>query len=362
MMHVREERIRNDLERAEGAKAESENRRCSSTRRSSRTRATEAGRIIDEARQAADRCGASSSRGPTTRPARSWRAPQADIALQHERALSELRTEVADLSIDARRADRREATSTAPRRCSSSTASSTRSGATRRWPTASRSTHRHCSQIAEAEGHLGEIEDELFRFARIVDGNDELRMALSDRSLPAERRSRDRRGAPRGPRDARDGGDRLVHRRRPDAVTTSSRSSSASSSSPPRPGSTRSPRCGRRYRSTTRRCSKLAAALSQATDKQRRGQGRRRREGARRHRRNHRRHRDRRHRAPPPRAVEGDDLETWPSSPSTRRTSLPALDEAGRGVPPVDRAASASGGCSKSVTASRASPACPTPP
>jgi F-type H+-transporting ATPase subunit delta len=43
--------------------------------------------------------------------------------------------------------------------------------------------------IAEAEGHLSEIEDELFRFARIVDGNDELRMALSDRTLPAERRT-----------------------------------------------------------------------------------------------------------------------------------------------------------------------------
>ncbi|MGH8976840.1 MAG: ATP synthase F1 subunit delta [Acidimicrobiia bacterium] len=44
-------------------------------------------------------------------------------------------------------------------------------------------------QIAESEGHLGDIEDELFRFARIVDGNDELRMALGDRTLPAERRT-----------------------------------------------------------------------------------------------------------------------------------------------------------------------------
>jgi F-type H+-transporting ATPase subunit delta len=43
--------------------------------------------------------------------------------------------------------------------------------------------------IAEAEGNLAEVEDELFRFARIVDGNDELRMALSDRTLPAERRA-----------------------------------------------------------------------------------------------------------------------------------------------------------------------------
>jgi F-type H+-transporting ATPase subunit delta len=43
--------------------------------------------------------------------------------------------------------------------------------------------------IAEVEGHLSEVEDELFRFARIVDGNDELRMALSDRTLPIERRT-----------------------------------------------------------------------------------------------------------------------------------------------------------------------------
>jgi F-type H+-transporting ATPase subunit delta len=43
--------------------------------------------------------------------------------------------------------------------------------------------------IAEGEGNLAEVEDELFRFARIVDANDELRMALSDRTLPAERRT-----------------------------------------------------------------------------------------------------------------------------------------------------------------------------
>jgi F-type H+-transporting ATPase subunit delta len=43
--------------------------------------------------------------------------------------------------------------------------------------------------IAQAEGNVAEVEDELFRFARIVEGNDELRMALSDRTLPAERRT-----------------------------------------------------------------------------------------------------------------------------------------------------------------------------
>jgi len=43
--------------------------------------------------------------------------------------------------------------------------------------------------IAEAEGNLADVEDELFRFTRIVDANDELRMALADRTLPAERRT-----------------------------------------------------------------------------------------------------------------------------------------------------------------------------
>ena len=42
--------------------------------------------------------------------------------------------------------------------------------------------------VAQAEGNLAEVEDELFRFARILEGSDELRMALSDPQLPAERR------------------------------------------------------------------------------------------------------------------------------------------------------------------------------
>jgi len=43
-------------------------------------------------------------------------------------------------------------------------------------------------EVARVEGHLAEIEDELFRFARTVEGSDELRMALSDPTLPADRR------------------------------------------------------------------------------------------------------------------------------------------------------------------------------
>ncbi len=42
-------------------------------------------------------------------------------------------------------------------------------------------------QVPDARG-LGEVEDEMFRFMRVVDGSAELRSALSDRDLPAEAR------------------------------------------------------------------------------------------------------------------------------------------------------------------------------
>lgn len=42
--------------------------------------------------------------------------------------------------------------------------------------------------VAKAEGNLGEVEDELFRFARTLEGSDELREALTDAHLPVARR------------------------------------------------------------------------------------------------------------------------------------------------------------------------------
>ena len=44
-------------------------------------------------------------------------------------------------------------------------------------------------RIAQQEGYLTEVEDELFRFARVVEGNDDLRIAISDPALPPERRA-----------------------------------------------------------------------------------------------------------------------------------------------------------------------------
>jgi F-type H+-transporting ATPase subunit delta len=43
-------------------------------------------------------------------------------------------------------------------------------------------------EVARAEGHLGGVEDDLFRFARTFEANDSLRMALTDPELPIERR------------------------------------------------------------------------------------------------------------------------------------------------------------------------------
>ena len=43
-------------------------------------------------------------------------------------------------------------------------------------------------RVAAAESNLDEVEDELFRFARVLEGSNELREALTDASTPASRR------------------------------------------------------------------------------------------------------------------------------------------------------------------------------
>ena len=43
-------------------------------------------------------------------------------------------------------------------------------------------------EVARVEGSLDEVEDELFRFARTLEGNDELRAVLTDAAIPAQRR------------------------------------------------------------------------------------------------------------------------------------------------------------------------------
>jgi F-type H+-transporting ATPase subunit delta len=42
--------------------------------------------------------------------------------------------------------------------------------------------------VARAEGNLDEVDDELFRFSQTLQGNDDLRDALTDANIPAARR------------------------------------------------------------------------------------------------------------------------------------------------------------------------------
>ena len=43
-------------------------------------------------------------------------------------------------------------------------------------------------RVAVVEGHLSEVEDELFRFARVLEGSDDLRAALTNPATPAGQR------------------------------------------------------------------------------------------------------------------------------------------------------------------------------
>ena len=43
-------------------------------------------------------------------------------------------------------------------------------------------------EVARAEGNLDEVEDELFRFARALEGSDALRNSLTDQLIPAAKR------------------------------------------------------------------------------------------------------------------------------------------------------------------------------
>ena len=99
MMAAREDRIRGDLERAEGAKGEAETL-LEEYRAQLADARSEAGRIIEEARQAADEVRRDLvARAETDAAALRTRA-QEDVRLAGERAMADLRTQVAGLSIE----------------------------------------------------------------------------------------------------------------------------------------------------------------------------------------------------------------------------------------------------------------------
>ena len=98
-MKAREDRIRIDLEQAEGAKSEAETALAEYRAQLADAR-TEAGRIIDEARQAADQVRRDLIARAETDASDLRTRAQEDIRLAGERAMADLRGRVSDLAIE----------------------------------------------------------------------------------------------------------------------------------------------------------------------------------------------------------------------------------------------------------------------
>ena len=197
-MEARTERIRNDLEEAENAKAEAETDARRSTRPSSPTRRTS--RPASSKRRASRPTRSSVSVRQRCRP--SWPTMReraaADIEASKAQAIADLRAEVAALAIGAAEVvvqhnlDREH-----PDPAHRELHQPGRGERDERRRTASTATPTALFEVARAEGTLDEVEDELFRFARTLEGNDELRNALTDEHDPGRPAPGDRRGPAR---------------------------------------------------------------------------------------------------------------------------------------------------------------------
>ena len=99
MEAAREERIRNDLEGAEQARSDAEAEKAQYLAQIAGAR-EEAGRIIEEARQSAEQVRRDLIARAEAEANEVRERAQTDIAAQQQRALAELRTDVAQLSID----------------------------------------------------------------------------------------------------------------------------------------------------------------------------------------------------------------------------------------------------------------------
>jgi F-type H+-transporting ATPase subunit b len=99
MEQAREDRIRNDLEAAENARADAEAEKTRYAAQIADAR-NEAGRIIEEARQSAEQVRRDLIARAESEANEVRERAQTDIAAQQQRAIAELRTDVAQLSID----------------------------------------------------------------------------------------------------------------------------------------------------------------------------------------------------------------------------------------------------------------------
>ena len=129
-MNARTERIRADLDAAESAKTEAVGVLDGYKAQLADAKA-ESGRIIEEARQAADALKKDQEARLQTELAEARARAAADIEAAKAQATADLRGELATLAVGAAVRGRRTRTSTRPPRRSSSRTTSTRSGSTR---------------------------------------------------------------------------------------------------------------------------------------------------------------------------------------------------------------------------------------
>jgi len=99
MMKAREDRIRDDLKKAENARTSAEDEKTRYEEQLAEARG-EGGKIIEEARQAAEQVRRDLIARAEVEANEIRERAQVDIAAQQQRALAELRTDVAQLSID----------------------------------------------------------------------------------------------------------------------------------------------------------------------------------------------------------------------------------------------------------------------
>ena len=183
-------------------------------------------------------------------------------------------------------------------------------------------------------------------------------MALSDRALPADRRVAVVEDLLGGKALADERGARVVRRRRRPRRRAARRSSTGSWSSRPPSASRRSPRSAARSRSTHEQIERLRVALNRATGKDVEVKVDRRPVGDGRHRRHDRRPRDRRLRPSSARAT-AKNRSDMPELTINADEIAAALRKHVDTFSPVARRRPRSAGCSRSVTASRASPGLP---
>ena len=185
-MNNRTERIRADLDAAETAKTEAVGVLDGYKAQLADAKG-EAARIIEEARQSADALKKDQEARLQTELAEARARAAADIEAAKAQATADLRGELAQLAVGAASAVVNK--NLDPAAQTQLIEDYINSVGTELM--ADERSHAYAEAllaVARSEGALADVSDELFRFARVLESNDELRTTLTDQQLPVSRR------------------------------------------------------------------------------------------------------------------------------------------------------------------------------